>query len=124
MPGTEFDGFPRSIVPGQGVPAWTTAFFVDSGYAGRCAQTVSQCHDIQVQVVRHPANRKVGRWTSDARPDLFTVQADAKSFVVLAKRWVVERTRRLVMHHDRLAGVSETWVWLSEARRLIQRLTA
>lgn len=105
--------------------------FVDSGYAGRCAQTVSQCHDIQVQVVRHPANRNVGRWTSDAQPDLFTVQADAKGFVVLAKRWVVERThawieraRRLVMHHDRLARISEAWVWLSEARRLMQRLTA
>lgn len=105
--------------------------FVDSGYGGRCAQTVSQCHDIQVQVVRHPANRNVGRWTPTEQQDLFTVQADAQGFVVLAKRWVVERThawveraRRLVMHHDRLTRVSEAWVWLTEARRLLQRLTA
>jgi len=104
--------------------------FVDSGYAGRCAQTVCQRHGINVAVVRHPANRNVGRWTPVDQPDLFTVQADAKGFVALAKRWVVERThawneraRRLVMHHDRLAGVSEAWVWLTEARMLLRRLT-
>ncbi len=104
--------------------------FVDSGYAGKCAQTVSQCHKIHVDVVRHPTNKNVGRWARVEQPDLFTVQADAKGFVVLAKRWVVERThawndraRRLVMHHDRLTAVSEAWVWLTEARMLLRRLT-
>lgn len=104
--------------------------FVDSGYAGQCAQTVSQQHDIRVQVVRHPANRNVGRWVNDKQPDLFVVEADAKGFVVLAKRWVVKRThawneraRRLVMHHDRLTHVPETWIWLSLARLLLRRLT-
>ena len=44
---------------------------------------------------------------------------DAKGFVVLAKRWVVERThawneraRRLVRHHDRLASVPEAYLKL------------
>jgi transposase len=104
--------------------------FVDSGYAGQCAQTVSQLHGVHVQVVRHPANKNVGRWARPDQGDLFTVQADAKGFVVLAKRWVVERThawneraRRLVMHHDRLSSVSEAWVWLTEARMLARRLT-
>lgn len=104
--------------------------FVDSGYAGQCAQAVSQCHDIQVQVVRHPANKNVGRWVSSEQPAPLTVQADANGFVVLAKRWVVERThawieraRRLVMHHDRLSQVSEAWVWLAGARMLLRRLT-
>jgi transposase len=104
--------------------------FVDCGYAGRCAQTVSQLHTIQVQVVRHPANKNVGRWRHPEQTDLFTVQSDAHGFVVLAKRWVVERThawneraRRLVMHHDRLSAVSEAWVWLTEARLLARRLT-
>jgi transposase len=104
--------------------------FVDSGYAGRCAQTISQLHDIQVQVVRHPANRNAGRWVHAEQPDLFTVQANPDGFIVLAKRWVVERThawneraRRLIMHHDRLPSVSEAWVWLTEARMLLRRLT-
>ena len=105
--------------------------FVDGGYAGQCAQTVSQCHDIHVQVVRHPANKKVGRWIRPEQPDLFTVKADAKGFVVLPKRWVVERThawneraRRLIMHHDRLLKVSEAWVWFTEARMLLRRLAS
>jgi putative transposase len=37
--------------------------FVDGGYAGHCAQTVSQLQDIHVQVVRHPANKNLGCWT-------------------------------------------------------------
>ena len=72
----------------------------------------------------------MGRWIRPEQPDLFTVAADAKGFVVLAKRWAVERThawneraRRLVMHHDRLASVAEAWVWLTEARLLLRRLT-
>ena len=104
--------------------------YVDGGYAGQCAQTVSQRHGIQVQVVRHPANRNVGRWTHPEQPDLFTVPTNADGFVVLHMRWVVERThawnersRRLIMHHDRLCSVSEAWVWLAEARLLARRLT-
>jgi transposase len=105
--------------------------FADSGYAGQCAQTLSQMHDIHVQVIRHPANKNVGRWKHPEQPDLFNVQADQNGFVVLPKRWVVERThawveraRRLVMHHDRLVSVAEAWVWLAESRRLLSRLTA
>lgn len=104
--------------------------FVDSGYAGQCAQTITQRHGIHVDVVRHPANKRAGRWSIPSQGDLFTVQADAKGFVVLAKRWVVERTqawneraRRLIMHHDRLPRVAEAWVWLTEARMLLRRLT-
>jgi transposase len=66
--------------------------FADSGYAGPCAQTFSQCHNIRVKVVRHPANGNVGRWVRPEQGDLFTVKADADGFVVQAKRWVVERT--------------------------------
>jgi transposase len=104
--------------------------FVDTAYAGACAQTVSQSHGIDVEVVRHPANRNVGHWAPIEQADLFTTQAEAKSSFVVAKRWIVERThawneraRRLVMHHDRLAQVSEAWVWLTEARLLLRRLT-
>ncbi len=51
-------------------------------------------------------------------------------FMVLPMRWVVERThawterwRRTVMHHDRKLAVSAAWVWLAEARMLLNRLT-
>lgn len=44
-------------------------------------------------------------------------------------RWVAERThawmerwRRTVMRHDRKLTVSTAWVWLAEARILLNRL--
>lgn len=104
--------------------------FVDNGYAGQCAAQLSAHHDLNVDVVRHPANRNVGYWRPAGQGELFTVPADNKGFTVLPKRWVVERThawnqrsRRLVMHHDRRIDVAEAWVWLSGARLLANRLT-
>ncbi|MDN5870547.1 MAG: hypothetical protein L0H73_07510 [Nitrococcus sp.] len=105
--------------------------FVDSAYTGRCAQAINQQHDINVDVALHPANANVGRWCIPEQGDRFTRLADAKGFLVLPKRRVVERThawneraRRLNMHHDWLTDVSEAWVvWLAEARMLLRRLT-
>jgi transposase len=105
--------------------------YTDSAYAGPWAAAVQANHGIVVEVVRHPANRQVGRWAVEGQEDLFSTQATATGFTVLPKRWVVERThawneraRRLIMHHDRLTQISETWVWLAEARLLARRLTA
>ena len=105
--------------------------FADSGYAGRCAQTLTQSHNLNVEIVRHPRNANVGRWTRPQdQPDLFTQTRTHKPFVVLSKRWVVERThawieraRRLVMHHGRRTDVAEAWVWLAQARMLLTQLT-
>ena len=102
--------------------------FVDSAYAGQCAQYLQQEHGLTVQVVRHPGNRSVGRWHDQQLP-LFEAHA-TRAFTALPMRWIVERThawveraRRLVMHHDRRLDVSTAWVWLSEARRLMRGLT-
>lgn len=103
--------------------------YVDSAYAGQWAAATEAKHGLTVEVVRHPANRNVGRWVKAGQQDLFP-ETLATGFTVLPKRWVVERThawneraRRLVMHHDRLTNVSEAWVWLAEARMLACRLT-
>lgn len=104
--------------------------FVDGGYAGQCAKTLHETHGLTVEVIRHPANGNGGSWRHSDQGQLFPLRADASGFVVLPKRWVVERThawneraRRLIMHHDRLPRVSETWVWLAEARILLRRMT-
>jgi transposase len=90
---------------------------------------MQQTHAVDVQVIQGPNNRRTGQWRS-AQGDLFTVAPAPSGFVVMPKRWVVERThawneraRRLIMHHDRLLAVSEAWVWLAEARILARRLT-
>lgn len=78
-------------------------------------------------VVRHPANDSVGRWQDERQQALFPV---TKGFVVHPKRWVVERThacndrsRRLAKDHDRRLDVAESWIWLTEARLPVRRLT-
>lgn len=124
------DGAHPVMASGMEKYAGISRVFVDAGYAGRCAQTISQQHAISVEVVRHPDNANVGQWCTPNQEDLFTRQPDAKGFIVLPKRWVVERThawiekaRRLVMHHDRRVEVSEAWVWLAASRQLLNRLT-
>ena len=100
---------------------------VDGGYAGARATELRERHQIEVEVVRYPANRMVGQWRDGQLPlfDLF------KGFVVLPKRWVIERTnawndrpRRMNKDHDRNLNVSTAWIWLTEARMLLRRLTA
>ena len=101
--------------------------YADSAYAGKAAQDLQQRHQIEVQVIRHRANRKVGRWQEGQLP-LFD---PPKGFVVLPKRWVIERTnawterpRRMNKDHDRDTSVSRAWIWLTEGRMLLRRLTA
>jgi hypothetical protein len=100
---------------------------VDGAYAGGCAQLLRATHGLDVEVVRHPGNHNVGQWHID-QTDLFDA-APRTGFVVLPKRWVVERThawaersRRLIMHHDRAVPIAVAWVWLTEARMLARRL--
>jgi len=100
--------------------------YVDGGYAGRATADLRTHHAIQVEVVRHPGNRNVGRWHQGQIP----LWDDAPAgFVVLPKRWIIERTnawndrpRRMNKDHDRNLAVSTGWIWLAEGRRLLRRV--
>ena len=99
--------------------------YVDGGYAGEATQQIRQHRGLKVEVVRHPANRNVGRWHDGQLP----LWEPPKGFVVLPKRWVIERTnawndrpRRMNKDHDRNLAVSTAWIWLAEGRRLLRRL--
>ena len=66
--------------------------YVDGEYAGAGLQDIREQRHIDVEVVRHPGNRNVGRW-HEGQLVLF---ADLPTgFVVLPKRWIIERTYRL-----------------------------
>jgi transposase len=99
--------------------------YVDAGYAGKATAQLRRDHDVDVEVVRHPGNRNVGVW----QPAQMPLWEPAATFTVLPKRWVIERTnawndrpRRMNKDHDRNLTVSEAWIWLAEARRLLRRL--
>jgi transposase len=102
--------------------------YTDGAYGGQCARAIEQAHAIRVDVVRRPGNGTTGTLHDAARTPVQPADMNA-GFVVLPQRWVVERThawterwRRTVMHHDRKMAVSAAWVWLAEARMLLNRL--
>jgi transposase len=74
--------------------------FVDQGYTGENAAQQARDHGIELGVVKHPEAKK--------------------GFVLLPRRWVVERTfgwlgrfRRLARDYERLAEVLAGWHWLA-----------
>jgi transposase len=100
--------------------------YADSGYEGKRAQEIRERHNIEVEIVRHPGSRKGGLWHEGQLP-LFDF---SRTFTVLPKRWVIERTnawnerpRRMNKDHDRNLSVSTAWIWLTEGRMLLRRLT-
>ncbi len=83
--------------------------FVDQGYTGDAAAAAAEANGIRLEVVKH----------SEAK----------KGFVLLPRRWVVERTfawmgrfRRLARDYERLAEVLAGWHWLAFLTLLLPRL--
>lgn len=95
-------------------------------YDGKCAQAIEQA---AASVWRLFAALEIAGTLHDPQQPLWPQQD--RGFVVLPRRWVVERThawnkhwRRMVMHHDRKTPISTAWILLAEARILLFRLAA
>jgi putative transposase len=102
--------------------------WADGGYGGKTLDAIRANYGLDVEVVRHPANRNVGRWHDPQQIDL-PGMAVVRGFAVLPRRWVIERTngwtdlcRRLQRDHDRRLDVSTGWVWFAHARLLLHRV--
>ncbi len=83
--------------------------FVDQGYTGDSAAEQADDHGIKLEVVKHTEAKK--------------------GFVLLPRRWVVERTfgwlgrfRRLTRDYERLAKVLEGWHWLAFLTLIIRQV--
>jgi transposase len=94
----------------QAVTGGTVAVaFVDQGYTGAAPAEQAQASGITLEVVRLPEAKR--------------------GFVLLPRRWVVERSfawlarfRRLARDYERLAGVLAGWHWLAFLTVLLPRL--
>ena len=102
--------------------------FADGGYAGRGLDRIRDNLGVDIEVVRHPGNRNVGRW-HDAQLPLPLVERSGSGITVLPRRWVIERTnswtvgcRRLTMDHDRRVDVASGWIWLAHMQMLARRI--
>ena len=83
--------------------------FADQGYTGSVVAWAKQQCDLVLEVVKKAAGQQ--------------------GFVVLPRRWVVERTfawlgrnRRLAKDFEQVTECSETWVYLASIRLLLTRL--
>jgi putative transposase len=119
------DGAPQVVAQACAKYSSIKLLYADCAYAGKCAERLQHEHHITVEVVRRPG--AFGEW-DNPQQSLFT-RAQAGGFVILPKRWVVERThawlereRRMVMHHDRSAQNATAWAWLAQSRMLLRRL--
>ena len=83
--------------------------YVDQGYTGEDAASAADAHDVELEVVKHTEAKK--------------------GFVLLPRRWVVERTfgwlarhRRLARDYERLAGTLAAYHWVAAIGILLGRL--
>jgi transposase len=84
--------------------------FVDQGYTGENAAQQASDHGIQLEVVKHTEAKK--------------------GFILLPRRWVVERTfgwlgrfRRLARDYERLSEVLVNWHWVAFVTIILNRLS-
>lgn len=82
---------------------------MDGGYAGRLVTWVSERFKFQLSVVLRPK--------------------ETRRFVLLPRRWVVERTfawlnhaRRLSKSYERLPRTDEAWIYIAMTRLMLERL--
>lgn len=84
--------------------------FADGGYDRICSYEAANEHDWRLEVLLKPVERK--------------------SFVVIRKRWIVERTfgwlvanRRLARDYERLPQTSEAFIYAAMCKLMLARLT-
>jgi len=85
--------------------------YADGAYAGPLEEWVATVMDWTLEIVKRPA--------------------EAQGFVVLPKRWIVERTlawlsrfRRLAKDYEETSSSSEAWIQISMVRLMLRRLAA
>lgn len=124
------DAAERVVATGLATAPSVKTVFVDSAYAGASRHRIEASHKgLRLEVVRHPQNRSVGKLAEDGQQQ-FEFASEARTFVPLQKRWVVERTnawndrpRRLAKDQERTVESSTAWIWFTNARLLLRRLT-
>lgn len=84
--------------------------YADGGYAGRLVAWAQDKTHVALEIVKRPPG--------------------AKGFVVIRRRWVVERTfawimkcRRLVRDYEQLTAVAETLITIAAVATLVRRRT-
>jgi putative transposase len=111
--------------------------WVDAGYRGRGRRWAEEDMGLSVDVVRRPPKpvpEKVARiwaeeWSKEGRKVDWQRLMPPRGFVVLPRRWVVERTfawldqyRRMSKDYERLCASGEAFIYAAMTRLMVKRL--
>lgn len=109
-----------------------THLFADGGYKGRWVNWVKQTLGWTVEIVQHPCAGLKGLWLpkgQELSPEQLAMFKGSRSFRVLPRRWVVERTfawicryRRHSKDYERLPQSSEALIYAAMIRLMVKRL--
>ena len=106
------DGAPALLESARDLVPWLRHVFADGGYAGDKLKDVLKDH---------------GDWTIE----IIKRSDRAKGFVLLPRRWVVERTlawlnrnRRLAKDVERTTESAVTWLYVASVKLMSRRLVA
>jgi putative transposase len=112
--------------------------WVDAGYRGRGRRWAEEGMGLSVDVVRRPPKpvpEKVARtwaeeWSKEGRKVDWLRLMPPRGFVVLPRRWVVERTfawldqyRRMSKDYERLCATGEAFIYAAMTRLMVRRLS-
>ena len=115
-------------------PFWKLHLFVDGGYKGQWVGWVKSHIGYSVEVVQRPDANTRGYWLPQGQPltpeQLKTLRGH-REFVVIKKRWIVERSfawlsfdRRLNREYDLLPQSTEAFIFLAFIRLMLRRLAS
>jgi len=111
--------------------------WVDAGYQGRARRWAEEVMGVSVEIVRKPpkpvpeevAKRWAAEWAKEGKEVDWQRLMPPKSFRVLPRRWVVERTfawichnRRMAKDYERLCATGEAFVYVAMTRLMVRRL--
>jgi putative transposase len=108
--------------------------WVDGGYKGEWVAWVKQTLGLSVEVVQYAYAGISGFWMpaeQELTPEQLSQLRGFRSFKVLPRRWVIERTfawlmfqRRLVIDYEFLPQTSQAFIHLAMTRIMLRRLAS
>ena len=126
------DGGKVLLLALTGLFARLTHLFVDGGYKGKWVEWVKETLGWTVEVVQHPYAGRSGFWLPEGQeltPEQLATLKGHRSFKVLPRRWVVERTlawicrsRRHSKDYEYLPESSEAFIYAAMIRLMLTRL--
>jgi putative transposase len=132
------DGIRLLLNPARNCLGRLSHLWVDAGYQGRGRRWAQEALGLSVEVVRKPPTKPVPEkvakiWAAELAKEGKEVDwqrlMPPRGFLVLPRRWVVERTfawishnRRMAKDYERLCATGEAFVYVAMTRLMVKRL--